>query len=91
MDCTTSAGNDRCFNEAAKGRSAPQADTSAKKYAECKSGSGKAFDDDTCGLLPGLNASALAKLAACIDKPCDQIDDCLDATRDAISPACAGN
>jgi hypothetical protein len=86
-DCSQSTSDDRCSAQAAVG-TAPQADACAKKYAECKSAGGKTFSDDTCGSLNALNASSQQKVYACIEKPCDQIRDCIDATVKAIHPSC---
>jgi hypothetical protein len=87
-DCAVRRGSDSCLAESAQGRTVPQADPCAKKYAACKAAGGKSFDDDTCPVLNALNDSALTKIAACLDKPCDQISECVKATVKAISPGC---
>jgi hypothetical protein len=87
-DCQVSASDDRCQGQAGQGAASPQADACAKKYAECKAAGGKTFDSDTCPALGAMNASAKPKIYACIEKPCDQISDCIKATAKVISPSC---
>jgi hypothetical protein len=85
-DCTVSTS--KCDESAfASGSHASDADVCAKKYAECKA-SGKTFDDDYCTSIRGVNSDILSKLNPCFEKPCDQIDACLDATTEAFAPGC---
>lgn len=85
-DCSVSVS--RCDDDAiSAGSNATEADTCAKKYAECKAGP-KGFDDDICVSIRGLNSDTLSKVMPCIDKPCDQIDDCVEATVNTIAPGC---
>ncbi|MBX3188383.1 MAG: hypothetical protein KF819_15305 [Labilithrix sp.] len=87
-DCAQSVSDDKCLGVVASAAISgkDQADACAKKVASCGD-EGKRFDE-TCPLLPAFNADALAKLAACLDRPCDQIDDCFEATYEALSPDC---
>lgn len=85
-DCAVNVS--RCDDDAiAAGPNPTEADTCAKKYAECKAGP-KGFDDDICVSIRGLNSDALSKVVPCLDKPCDQIDDCVEATVNTIAPGC---
>lgn len=82
-DCSVSTS--KCDDDAiAAGPNTTEADTCAKKYAECKSG-GKGFDDDVCVSVRIFNSDTLAKTMVCFDKPCDQIEDCLEATVKTIA------
>lgn len=87
-DCSASKSKDTCLAKAGEGRTTDKSDVCAKKYAECKAAGGKSFDDETCGALRSLAPDPLAKVAACLDKPCDQVSACIDATVTAISPDC---
>lgn len=85
-DCTVSTS--KCDESAlANGSHASDADACAKKYAECKA-SGKTFDNDYCTSIRAVNSDILSKLNPCFEKPCDQIDACLDATTEAFAPDC---
>lgn len=86
-DCAAKSSDDYCMGVAATGRSTPEADACAKKYAECKAAGGKSFSDDNCGIMNALEPGTLSLLAACVAKPCEQIEDCLDATEETI-PEC---
>jgi|GEM_PF-5951842 len=87
-DCGARTSDDSCLGEAGRGRSTAEADRCAKRYAECKASGGKGFDDDSCPVFPAIEPSALVKLTACLDKPCEQIEDCLEATVKALHPDC---
>ena len=87
QDCSAKVG-DTCFDQALqKGSNTEEADVCAKKRAECKA-EGKSFSDDYCPQLRVYNADLLEKMMTCIDKPCDQISDCLKSTIEAAAPAC---
>jgi len=81
-DCATSVS--KCDDNAiSAGPNATEADTCAKKYAECKTGKG--FDDDICVNIRALSSDPLSKVMPCFEKPCDQIKDCVEATVKAIA------
>jgi len=85
-DCSVSTS--KCDESAlANGSHASDADACAKKYAECKA-SGKTFDNDYCTSIRAVNSDILSKLNPCFEKPCDQIDACLNATTEAFAPGC---
>ena len=86
-DCTVSTS--KCGESAlAKGSHATEADVCAKKYAECKGGGKKSFDDDYCPSIRGVTSELLSKLMPCFEKPCDQISSCLGASVEAFAPGC---
>lgn len=87
QDCSAKVG-DNCFDQASqKGSNTDEADVCAKKYAECKA-SGKSFSDDYCPQIRAYSSDLLSKMMACIDKPCDQISNCLKSTQEAAAPSC---
>lgn len=92
LDCASntdcSVRTSKCDEQAfAAGTHATEADTCAKKYADCKA-SKSSFSDDYCVNVRGLNTDSLSKVMTCFDKPCEQVKDCFKATLKAVSPAC---
>ncbi len=86
-ECSASTSN--CDDNAlSAGPNATEADVCAKKYAACKAGKDGDFDDDICGSVKALNSDTLSKVMVCFDKPCKEIDDCVEATTQAISADC---
>lgn len=86
-DCSVSTS--KCDDDAiSAGPNATEADTCAKKYAECKNGKDGDFDDDICTAVKALNSDTLSKVMPCLDKPCREIEDCVEATTEAISAGC---
>ncbi len=87
-NCARDTESDDCLSQSARGIVRPESDVCAKKYASCKAAKEKTFDDDTCAGLNAMRDDVVGKVVACLDRPCGEIEDCVEATLEAISPDC---
>jgi len=83
-DCSASTSDKTCNAKASEGVSTRDADACLKKRADCKATGAKTFDDDTCAVIPALNAALAQKVVSCLDQPCDQIEACIKSVGDQI-------